>query len=94
MTYDTLSTKHHIISFASSDVYIFDSQSCQVVTFVTHKIFANWPDISAGRKVPFVVDRHRKSLFPNGNRHLAPSRSLATSHGWRRGAAGGKGGKE
>lgn len=93
MTYDALSTKYHIISFTSSNVYIFDSQLCQMVTFVTHKIFANWPDISAGRKVPFVVDRHRKSLFPNGNRHLAPSRSLAASHGWRR-AAGEKRGKE
>lgn len=69
---------------------ILDSQSCQVVTFVTHKIFANWPDISAGRKVPFVVDRHRKSLFPNGSRHSAPSRSLAASHDWRRAAGGRK----
>jgi len=54
-----------------------DSQSCQTVTFVTHKIFANRPDISAGRKVPFVVDRCRKSLFPNGSRHSAPFRPLA-----------------
>lgn len=84
--------RHHIVPLAPDDVYILDLQSCQVVTFVTHKIFANWPDISAGRKVPFVVDRRRKSLFPNGSRHSAPFRPAAASHGWRR-AEGKKGGR-
>lgn len=63
-----------------------------VRSFVTHKIFASWPDISAGRKVPFVVDRRRKSLFPNGSRHFAPFRPAAASHDWRR-AQGKKTGK-
>lgn len=85
-------TYNLIVPLAVDDVCILDSQSCQVVTFVTHKIFENWPDISAGRKVPFVVDRRRKSLFPNGSRHSAPFRPTAASHDWRR-AEGKKMGK-
>jgi len=85
--------RHHIVSSKPDDIYILDSQSCQVVTFVTHKIFANWPDVSAGRKVPFVVDRRSKSLFPNGSRHSAPFRPAAVSHDWRH-AEGKKGGGE
>lgn len=37
MTYDALSTKYHIISFTSSNVYIFDSQLYQMVTLLRIK---------------------------------------------------------